>query len=122
MTRILIVEDEKTIASALQMTFELVGYEADLESNGRAALSRLECDPLPDLIIMDLHMPVMDGSVALEVMRGSERLRRVPVLLITGAVQQDLPPAGTFQGMITKPFRVQDVLAQVRWLLAENGS
>lgn len=123
MAHILIVEDEPTIGAALQMTFEMVGYSAEVAVNGQLALERLAKEPLPDLLIMDLYMPVMDGSATLKAMRQSDRLRNLPVILVTGAVRDALPPQeGAYQAMVDKPFRVQEVLSIVKRLLSAGES
>jgi CheY-like chemotaxis protein len=113
LVRILIVEDEPTIASALAMALGRFGYEAETAAHGQAALERIWQDPLPDLVMMDLCMPVLDGKSLLGALRREPRLLRLPVILLTGADTADLPAEGSYQGVIVKPFRVQEVLELV---------
>jgi len=114
--RILVVDDEEIVRNTLQATLERFGYEVDLAENGRDAVERLRQSPKEfDLVILDNVMPVMSGD---EAMREIRKMRlQVPVLLTSGYAQEealrrfgDWRPAGFLQ----KPFRADQVLAQVR--------
>jgi two-component system, OmpR family, response regulator VicR len=81
-SRILIVEDEPSIAEMLQLAFEMVDSEVRCASNGKLALAVLD-QFTPDLILTDYMMPVMDGCEFVEVIRRSATLRHVRVIVMT---------------------------------------
>lgn len=119
MARILIIEDEETIAMVLAQTLELAGHNVVRASNGRTGLARLQSEPLPDLILVDLFMPVMNGRALLETIRSMPGLHKIPAVLITGAVpsKDDFPPEASYQALIAKPFSVRTVLETVKRLV-----
>lgn len=83
MARILVVDDEPSCRGPLSKLLELEGYETDTAADGVEAMDRL-AQRLPDLILLDLLMPRMDGVQVLESIRGDERLKNLPVIVVTG--------------------------------------
>jgi PAS domain S-box-containing protein len=87
--RILLVDDEELIRTAVQRLLELLGHEVQIAAGGREALQQLQAEANPDLVVLDLSMPGMDGSETLE------RLRRLrphqPVLFATGFADDRIP-------------------------------
>ena len=79
--RILIVDDEDNVRRMLSTAFALQGFETHCANNGRTAL-HLFADIHPDVVLMDIRMPEMDGIKALKEMRSHET--RTPVILMTG--------------------------------------
>jgi two-component system response regulator MprA len=115
---ILVVDDERAVRDSLQRALELEGYRVELAEDGEQALRRLELEPLPDAVILDVLMPGADG---LEVCR---RLRRagneVPVLMLTARAEIDSRVAGLDAGAddyLSKPFALAELLARLRALL-----
>ncbi len=84
--KILIVEDEKSIANALKLKLENSGYESDIALNGREALEMLEGNGY-SLVLLDLVMPVMDGFGVLEEMK--KKGITTPVLISTNLSQEE---------------------------------
>ncbi len=79
---ILIVEDERDIAALFRHVMDLAGYRTEIASNGRAALERLgSCEP--DVVLLDLSLPGISGVNVLQRMRVDERLKRIPVVVVT---------------------------------------
>jgi two-component system response regulator MprA len=117
--KILVVDDERAVRESLRRALELEGYEIELATDGREALSVLADDhPQPDAVILDVLMPGVDG---LEVCR---RLRaagnRVPVLMLTARDEVENRVAGLDAGAddyVPKPFALEELLARVRALL-----
>ena len=69
--RILVVDDERAVRESLRRALELEGYEVELAGDGREALDRLEADPQPDALVLDVLMPEVDGlEVCAELRRG----------------------------------------------------
>ena len=84
--KILIVEDEKSIANALKLKLKNSGYESDIALNGEEALEMLEANGY-SLVLLDLVMPVMDGFGVLEAMK--ERGIGTPVVISTNLSQEE---------------------------------
>lgn len=84
MVRILIVEDDRDAADALEMLLRGAGYDVKIAPSGSQALVALT-EAVPDLIVLDLLMPHMDGADLLSVIRSYSRFRMIPVVVWTGA-------------------------------------
>ncbi|MGI8422464.1 MAG: response regulator transcription factor [Gaiellaceae bacterium] len=121
--RVLVVDDERAVRDSLRRALELEGYAIELAEDGRAALERLEAEPQPDALVLDVLMPGLDG---LEVCR---RLRRdgnhLPVLMLTARAEVESRVAGLDAGAddyLTKPFALEELLARLRALLRRSGA
>lgn len=79
--KILIIEDDPAIREALQLALELKGYEAVTASNGREAIEKLEKDPDPGLILLDLMMPGMNGWQFLDFQQSHPDYAHIPVIV-----------------------------------------
>ncbi|EKV29487.1 response regulator receiver sensor signal transduction histidine kinase [Caenispirillum salinarum AK4] len=122
--RVLIVDDDAANRDLLEQELEAMDCDPLLASDGMAALAMLEDDP-PDLVLLDVMMPVVDGFSVLAAMRGSARLRDVPVVMISALDDLASVVAGVELGAddyLTKPFepallraRVQACLEKKRW-------
>ena len=86
MSKVLIVDDDLDSAEVLRLALERAGYKTVCATNGHAALAAVTATP-PDLILLDLRMPVMDGASLLEVLRSYLRWRELPVVVVTAAGQ-----------------------------------
>ncbi len=107
---ILVVDDDSDLRCALRTALELEGYRVALAANGREAWEWLQSAPPPALILLDLMMPVMDGSQLLGLVRADSRMRTIPVVLATAFGSLAQPVAGESQGLLGKPFDVDRVL------------
>jgi two-component system response regulator MprA len=121
--KILVVDDERAVRESLRRALELEGYEIELAEDGEQALRRLELEPLPDAVVLDVLMPGVDG---LEVCR---RIRRdgkgVPVLMLTARAEVDSRVAGLDAGAddyLSKPFALAELNARLRALLRRAGN
>jgi two-component system response regulator MprA len=119
---ILVVDDERAVRDSLRRALELEGYRVELAEDGEQALRRLDLEPGPDAVILDVLMPGADG---LEVCR---RLRSagngVPVLMLTARAEIDSRVAGLDAGAddyLPKPFALAELLARLRALLRRMG-
>lgn len=113
---ILVVDDERPTTRLLQINLEAEGYEVLTAFDGREALQSLE-GRKPDLIILDLLLPQMDGYEVLEHIRADPRTRDIPVILLTGRRSPDEIAEGwryEIDLYLTKPYNVDDLLALVR--------
>jgi CheY-like chemotaxis protein len=83
--RILVVEDDDDIRESLQELLQEENYTALPAGNGQQALLQLLSDPLPDLILLDLMMPVMDGWQLQTALKQDPRLASIPVIVISAS-------------------------------------
>ena len=114
MSRILIVEDERRIASFLQKGLKANGFTTAVAEDGPSALHMASSDEF-DLLILDLGLPGMDGSDVLRDLR--RRNDRLPVIILTARDSITDKVAGLEGGAddyVTKPFRFEELLARVR--------
>jgi two-component system, OmpR family, response regulator MprA len=120
--KILIVDDERAVRESLRRALELEGYEIELAEDGAEALERLESQPEPDAMVLDVLMPRVDG---LEVSRTLRRNgSRLPILMLTARTQVDDRVEGLDAGAddyLTKPFALEELLARVRALLRRTS-
>ena len=116
--KILVVDDERAVRESLRRALELEGYEIELAEDGAQALERLESEPEPDAMVLDVLMPRVDG---LEVSRTLRRNgSRLPILMLTARTQVEDRVEGLDAGAddyLTKPFALEELLARVRALL-----
>jgi DNA-binding response OmpR family regulator len=113
MKQILIVEDEPIIRKLLQIKLSSNGYEVILTENGEKGLKALEYIT-PDLVIIDIKMPVMSGLDLLKQMRSNSKLENVPVLFITGGIDEKKIAESMNIPCLAKPFDLDEVLKLVR--------
>ena len=109
--RVLVVDDDPDILDALSEILEVEGYHVQRARNGREALQRLELG-LPDLVLLDLMMPVMDGW---EFARSLDPGARPPIIVLSADrnVSAKAKEIGAL-GWLAKPFELSDLLAAVR--------
>jgi len=113
---ILVVEDEEPIAEAVRVRLESEGYDVRVAGDGPGAL-RLAGEERPDLVVLDLMLPGMDG---LEVCRELQRDSWIPVLMLTARADEADKIAGLAVGAddyMTKPFSSRELAARVRAIL-----
>ena len=86
MARILVIEDEELLRNLYAELLEMKGYKVDTCSDGQNALEFLE-NKKPDLMLLDVNMPNLDGVEFLKKIKKNSKLKQIPVLLITGVIQ-----------------------------------
>jgi len=119
---ILVVDDERAVRDSLRRALELEGYRVELAEDGEEALRRLELEPLPDAVILDVLMPGADGLEVCRRLRGAGN--EVPVLMLTARAEIDSRVAGLDAGAddyLSKPFALAELLARLRALLRRLG-
>jgi len=116
--RILIVEDDEEIASVLQRSLRMEGYEADICGDGARALEQSRTFN-PDLLVLDLGLPGMDGMEVARALR-DDSADDVPILMLTARDALESRVAGLDAGAddyLVKPFERDELLARIRALL-----
>ena len=120
--KILVVDDERAVRESLRRALELEGYEIELAGDGSEALYRLESSGEPDVMILDVLMPGVDGLEVCRRIRGSGS--KLPVLMLTARTEVEDRVAGLDAGAddyVTKPFALEELLARVRALLRRTA-
>ena len=116
---VLVVEDDAELREILQAEFELEGLVALTATNGSEAVTAAR-ELKPDLILMDLMMPVMDGIEATKIVKGNEETKHIPIIMLTAAGNKEDIVAGLEAGAIdyiTKPFFMPELKARLRSVL-----
>jgi DNA-binding response OmpR family regulator len=123
--RVLIVEDEQDIAGLIKHTLERGGEtDAEVVASGDAALVAAT-ERTPDLIILDLNLPVVSGLDVCRILRGRPDVRHVPIIMLTARTSEDDRVAGLDHGAddyVTKPFSLRELSARVRAALRRGAS
>jgi two-component system, cell cycle response regulator DivK len=122
--RILVVEDNERNLKLIRDVLQFAGYEIVEASSGEQGVA-LAQDCEPDLVLMDLQLPQMDGTEALRILRESPRTRDVPVVAVTAfAMREDRERAfgAGFDGYLEKPISIRALPEQVRGFLDGKGS
>jgi diguanylate cyclase (GGDEF)-like protein len=120
--KILVVDDEPHIRRILQFLLEQEGYEVELAANGEQALAVVERTK-PDLILLDIMMPKMDGFSVLKHLRGNFETRQVPVIMLTAKGESTEKVRGLRGGAndyLTKPFNQEELLLRMSNMLEVN--
>lgn len=116
---ILIVDDEEDVLTLLQIVFEASGYVARTASSGKGAVASAYENP-PDVILLDVMMPEMDGWQVLKILKGDERTRHIPVAMLSARAERRDKMIGLQEGAesyIAKPFSTAEVVREVTNLL-----
>lgn len=120
MTFVLVVEDDPAIVRTLTINLRARGYDVEAVGDGRSGLQVVDERP-PDLVLLDLGLPDLDG---VEVLRRLRAGSRVPVLVLTARHESDDKVEALDEGaddFVTKPFDMNELLARVRALLRRAG-
>ncbi|MFP4150050.1 MAG: response regulator [Nitriliruptoraceae bacterium] len=114
--RVLVADDDEDIRAFLEITLQLAGFEVVLASDGQEALE-LAHTGHPDIIVLDVMMPNLDGLAALERLRVDPRTGHLPVMLLTARARTDDAIEGLDRGAddyLAKPFDPDELVARVR--------
>lgn len=117
--KILIVDDEVDVVEVIEMLLKNQGYEVISAHNGFEALERIEKE-IPDLVILDIMMPQMDGLEACGKMRKNKKMDNVPIVMFSAKLsavdKKEAFEAGA-DGFITKPFNARGFIAGIKTYL-----
>jgi PleD family two-component response regulator len=114
--RILIADDEKLNVDFFHVMLTKLGFEVDVAFNGEEVLEKVK-KVLPDLILLDLLMPKLSGYQVAEILKGDERTKNIPIIILTAVHdikdKVDMIELG-IEDYITKPFNFVEILARIR--------
>ncbi len=120
MTRVMIVEDEPHIVESLSFLLTREGFDVRAMDDGAAALRALEAEP-PDVLVLDVMLPGLDGFELLRRLRAAPALKSLPVLMLTAKGQRrdrEIAEAAGADRFMTKPFSNAELVAAVKALAA----
>lgn len=122
--KILVADDEVSITELIRKSLEREGYQVIVANDGSEALRKIHSEQ-PDLVILDVVMPVLDGYEVLEAMRAHPETASIPVVMLT-AFPSDVGAVAAFEheadSYLSKPFDPEVLLSLVRRLLHEASS
>jgi two-component system, OmpR family, phosphate regulon response regulator PhoB len=116
--RILIVEDERGLTDVLTYNLQREGYDVIVAHDGQEGLRKAQMQ-LPDLILLDLMLPGMDGLEVCRELRAGERTRQIPIVMLTAKAEETDQVVGFTMGAddyVTKPFSVKVLLQRIKAL------
>jgi DNA-binding response OmpR family regulator len=117
--KIMIVDDEVDLVETVRFPLEMEGFNVMVSYNGEDALNKAR-EESPDLIILDLMLPKLDGYKVCRLLKFDEKYKHIPILMLTAKTQDKDKILGTETGAneyITKPFEMDDLLEKVKTYL-----
>ena len=114
--KVLIVDDEPNNVDFLEQALEDSGYQLITATNGQEALAKIQSEQ-PDLVLLDLSMPIMDGFAVLEQVKADSMLRDIPIIIISAEHDSKSVVKGIKQGAedyLTKPVNVSLLVKKVK--------
>jgi DNA-binding response OmpR family regulator len=114
---ILIVDDDEAMASNCSLFLELQGFEVCIATSGAEALAKIRCES-PQLLISDCDMPEMTGAELCDELQANPTTGKFPILLMSGGLRSTLPQGTSYDAYLRKPFLGENLLVEVRRLLA----
>lgn len=121
MKTVLVVDDEFDLTSTLRAILEGEGYRVDTCDNGKAALERLKLSK-PDLVLMDVMMPMLSGLEVLKLMRQTPGLQTIPVILMSSMPPSVKRADYQWQVFLRKPFSLSALLKAMEKLQGETAA
>ncbi len=123
MAKILVIDDDKDIVEIVTYIGAQDGHDVLKAGNGREGFDRASKDA-PDLIVLDVMMPEMDGYTLNTKLLATPSTQQIPVIVLTakgGKMREAFLPATNVRAYMEKPFEPEDLLAQIRTVLAEKN-
>ena len=120
--KILIVDDDEAIRGVLKAMVSKLGHDTEVAENGISALEQMEAAP-PDLVLLDINMPEMDGNMVMDCMRANEKLCLIPVIIITAVDDESNAIKNIEKGVVDylpKPFNLKLLTARIKSCLEKK--
>jgi DNA-binding response OmpR family regulator len=117
--KILVVDDDPELVELLSFNLQMAGYAIARAANGAEALKKVKTS-VPDLIVLDLMMPEMDGLEVCEILRRNPATHATPIIMLTAVSSELTRFAGLGSGAndyITKPFSIKQLISRIEELL-----
>ncbi len=117
--KILVIDDEEDIQKLLKIRFEQEDFKVVAARDGDVGVKTAEQE-LPDIVLLDIMMPRMDGYSCLKEIRKLPKTRDIPILMLSGKEEEKVRDLFAFQkisGYIEKPFELDDIVVKVKEIL-----
>ena len=117
--KILVVDDEEDIQKLLKIRLEQESFAVITAGDGEAGIKAAELE-MPDLIILDIMMPKMDGYTCLKEIRKIQKIKDTPILMLSGKEEEKVRDLFAFQkisGYMEKPFELDDLVSKIKEIL-----
>ena len=121
MKKILIIEDEQDIVKTIKMSLEMAGYEILAAGDGIEGLEKARSGG-PDLIILDLMLPKLDGYRVARMLKFDEKHKSIPIIVLTARAQEEDKKLAKEAGVdvfITKPFDLEFLLKKIKEFIGD---
>jgi len=119
--KILVVDDEVDLVKTIQFSLELEGYKVLVSYNGEDALAQARKEN-PDLILLDIMLPKLDGYKVCRLLKFDEQYKHIPILMMTAKTQEKDKLMGKETGAneyITKPFDMEELMEKIKEYLKQ---
>lgn len=118
---ILVVEDDKFLVKVYQVKFEKEGFEVWIAADGKEAMDFLEKEDMPDIILLDLMLPIVNGFEVLTAIKKKEKWKNIPVIILSNLGQvSDVKKAkdlGAIEYIIKSNSKINDIVDKVKQYL-----
>ncbi len=121
--KILIVDDDRQVSLALSIRLKAAGYDVDVAGDGESGLAKLAAGA-PDIVLLDMRMPGIDGLEVMRQMKQDPRLADIPVIFVSANAQETAKRAALNAGgqfFLEKPFESRALLEAIRRVLEQNS-
>ena len=121
--RVLIVDDEPSIAKILRKQLEVAGYDVTVAVDGQEGLTKAR-EGLPELIVLDVMLPKIGGYEVCSTLKKDTKTQHIPILMLTAKAQrqdQDIGLQAGANAFLTKPFQLEELLQKAQTLLSQSG-
>jgi len=122
--KVLVADDEEDICQMLKIVLEKQGWEVETACDGKDALEKIESGP-PDLILLDLKMPRINGYHLFAQLKSDEKYKEIPIIIITGLTQdsehddEEWARRMDAEGFVTKPFDLEELARRIKELTSK---
>ncbi|WP_028829018.1 response regulator transcription factor [Proteocatella sphenisci] len=122
--KILIIDDEENIVELIKFNLELNGYQTQCAYDGKTGISKIKTWN-PDLVLLDIMLPGIDGITIIQLVRSDEKLKHIPIIMMTAKSQDSDKFIGFESGAddyVTKPFIVKELVYRIKAVLKRSVS
>lgn len=119
--KVLVVDDEPSIAKILRKQLEVAGFEVAVAVDGAEGLAKAR-EWKPELVLLDVMLPKLNGHEVCKALKADPEMARIPVIMLTAKTQrqdQDLAQQQGADAFLTKPFQLSELLVKVKGLLGQ---
>ncbi len=123
MAKILVIDDEVQLVQMVQIRLEANGYDIVTAYDGEEGIEKVKSEN-PDLIILDIMMPKMNGFEACKILKNDPKYSKIPIIFLSAKVQEEDLEIGKAKGadaFVKKPFETPDLLAKIKELLEKSS-